>query len=110
MADISTIRELHQPEYFLKKLQQFETNLPSMTRRAKKVSQMISTYRQLNGHQQSFWLNWAQKHGKKLQSVDSNGNIRTYFAQTLQTSIDYFMVKELSVWACLICLIVLLIS
>lgn len=110
MAESSTIGELHYPGVFLQKLREFEDNLPLLTLRARKVSQMIATYRELNANQQHFWLHWAQRHGQKLQSIDSNGDKRKYFSQDVQNSFDYFMVKELAIWTSIIGFLVYIVS
>ncbi|KAI6182722.1 UDP-glucuronosyl/UDP-glucosyltransferase family-containing protein [Aphelenchoides bicaudatus] len=110
MADMITIGELYKPGAFAEKLLQFQKDLPRLRTRAHKVSSMISTYRELNGNGQNFWLYWAQRHGKRVQSSTTTGQKRSFFEQELRTAADYFAIKEVTIWSTLTLCLLFLIS
>jgi glucuronosyltransferase len=110
VAEMATIRELHQPGMFLQKLLHLESNLPLLKKRAQKVSAMVTHHRELNANSQNFWLHWAQRHGRDLQSKNSMGKDRNIFEQHQRSSIDYFAVKEVACWVLVAGILVTILS
>ncbi|KAI6225776.1 Glucuronosyltransferase [Aphelenchoides besseyi] len=98
-ASATLMYDLHTPGTFLKQLQDLQRRLPTIKQRAKKLSEMIASYRQLNGKAQNFWLHWAKRHGPTIQSVNGYGRERKFFELKLRSGIDYLALRELAIWS-----------
>ena len=86
MAKMIQINEIRK-NYLGERLSEMIQNIDFYKRRAKNISSMVKSHRFFTTNQQTFWLNWAKKYGKKLKHSRSGGKLFNFF---YRSSIDHF--------------------